>query len=169
MATIAVSGHVDITGTSTPLIREALLTLLARYPASELPGISCLAEGADALFADAVLAVGGQLLVVMPSSDYRARMVDPGYAEEFDRLCRAAAEVKVMPYRRAAAPSYAAANRVLLNRAELLVAVWDGLPGRGRGGTADAVAMARAAGLPVEVVWPPGSERWSRPQVPAGR
>ncbi|MFF4426333.1 hypothetical protein ACFY04_37155 [Streptomyces sp. NPDC001549] len=74
MATIAVSAHVDITGTSAPLIREASLALLARHPASELTGISCPAERADALFAESVLAVGGQLpLVLVPSSDYRAR------------------------------------------------------------------------------------------------
>jgi hypothetical protein len=37
--------------------------------------------------------------------------------------------------------------------------VWDGLPSRGLGDTADVVAAARAAGLPVAVLWPAGARR----------
>ncbi|WP_329105493.1 hypothetical protein [Streptomyces sp. NBC_01439] len=159
MATIAVTGHANLTGASLPLIAGALAPLLARYPAAELTGISCLAAGADTVFADAVLARGGRLVAVLPSADYRARVPDGPQAAAFDRLLRAAAEVKVMPYRRAGAVAYAAANRLLLGRAELLVAVWDGAPGGRQGGTGDAVAMARAQGTPVEVVWPAGAAR----------
>ncbi|MFD7909330.1 hypothetical protein ACFV30_01165 [Streptomyces sp. NPDC059752] len=163
MATIAVTGHVNLTGASLPLVAGALAPVLARYPAAELTGMSCLAAGADTVFADAVLALGGRLVAVLPSADYRARMLDGPHAAAFDRLLRAAAEVKVMPYRRAGASAYAAANRLLLGRAELLVAVWDGGPGGRQGGTSDAVATARAQGTPVEAVWPAGAAR--RPLV----
>ncbi|GAA2994425.1 hypothetical protein GCM10010519_29600 [Streptomyces lactacystinicus] len=37
-----------------------------------------------------------------------------------------------------------------------LLAVWDGLPARGQGETADVVALARSRGVPVEIVWPEG-------------
>ncbi|MFI8362196.1 hypothetical protein ACIGD1_18740 [Streptomyces sp. NPDC085612] len=155
---IAVTGHANLTGVSKPLIREALESRLLRYPVSELTGVSCLAAGADRVFAEAVLAVEGRLVAVIPSWDYRERMVDPGHTDDFDRLCRAAAEIKVMPYRRTTREAYAAANRALLGRAELLMAVWDGMQG-GRGGTADVVATAQAYGLPVEIVWPAGAAR----------
>ncbi|MER6255774.1 hypothetical protein ABT224_30930 [Streptomyces sp. NPDC001584] len=167
MATIAVTGHANLTGASLPLVASALLPLLTRYPAAELTGMSCLAAGADTVFADAVLALGGRLVAVLPSADYRARMPEGPHAVAFDRLLRAAAEVKAMPYRRAGAPAYAAANRLLLGRAELLVAVWDGGPGGRQGGTADAVATARAQGMPVEVVWPAGAAR--RPPTRPGQ
>ncbi|MEV8097759.1 hypothetical protein [Kitasatospora sp. NPDC085879] len=166
MATLAVTGHINIAESSEPLIREALLALLEGYPASELTGVSCLAEGSDALFADAVLSVGGKLVAVLPSRDYRQRMVSPRYGDEFDRLCQAAAEVTTMPHQRATGAAYAAANRELLHRAELLVAIWDGRPGSGRGGTADAVAAARTAGLPVHVIWPAGAARQDRQREP---
>jgi hypothetical protein len=97
MAVIAVTGHIDLTGPSVPLVRDALHSLLAGYPAAELTGVSCLAEGADALFAAAVLATGGRLVAVIPAMDYRGTKVGPHYADEFDRLCRAAAEVVAMP------------------------------------------------------------------------
>jgi hypothetical protein len=40
-----------------------------------------------------------------------------------------------------------------------LCAVWDGLPARGYGGTADVVAYARQHGKPVHVIWPAGARR----------
>ncbi|MFJ3875877.1 hypothetical protein ACIPW5_00300 [Streptomyces sp. NPDC090077] len=151
MATVAVTGHMRIDPARSAAITDHLRTVLARSTAGGLTGLSCLAEGADALFADLVLEAGGRLEAVLPSHDYRARMVAPHYAAHFDRLHAAAAAVTVLPYRQASARAYGAANRVLLGRADLLVAVWNGLPGR-PGGTADTVAAARAAGLPVEVV-----------------
>ncbi|GAA0663641.1 hypothetical protein GCM10010193_13830 [Kitasatospora atroaurantiaca] len=159
MTVIAVTGHLYLTEQTVPLVRRALGALLDGVPAGRLTGVSCIAEGTDALFAEAVLARGGRLVVVLPSADYRDTRVTPEYAEEFDRLVRAADEVVVMPCPEADQDAYAAANAELLRRADRLVAVWDGLPGNGRGGTADMVATARAAGLPVEVVWPDGAAR----------
>lgn len=159
MPVIAVTGHLDLTERSIPPVRAALSALLGGYAAGGLTGLSCLARGADALFADAVLALGGRLVAVLPSADYRQTQVTPDYAGEFDRLLRAAAEVVVMPCPAAGRDAYEAANNELLRRADRLVAVWDGRPGLGRGGTADMVAAARAAGVPVDVLWPPGTAR----------
>jgi len=39
------------------------------------------------------------------------------------------------------------------------VAVWDGKPARGVGGTADIVSYARQKGVPVAVLWPDGAAR----------
>ncbi|WP_042804784.1 hypothetical protein, partial [Streptomyces sp. C] len=113
MATVAVTGHVRIDPARTAAIADSLRAVLARSSAGGLTGLSCLAEGADALFAELVLEAGGRLEVVLPSHDYRARMVAPHYAAHFDRLHDAAAAVTVLPYRQASARAYSAANRVL--------------------------------------------------------
>jgi hypothetical protein len=47
----------------------------------------------------------------------------------------------------------------VVQRSDVLLAVWDGLPARWFGGTGDVVAYARERGVPVEVVWPRGAER----------
>jgi hypothetical protein len=47
----------------------------------------------------------------------------------------------------------------MLQRADRLFAVWDGLPARSFGGTADVVDHARVLGLPVTVIWPEGATR----------
>ncbi|MET8701816.1 hypothetical protein ABZW10_23530 [Kitasatospora sp. NPDC004723] len=161
MTVIAVTGHMDLTDESVVLVREALDQLLADHAEHGLTGVSCIAKGADSIFADAVLSLGGRLVAVIPSADYRQTKVKPGHAAEFDRLHQAAAEVVVMPFAEADREAYEAANNELLRRADHLFAVWDGRPGSGRGGTADTVAAARSAQLPVTVVWPEGAARTS--------
>ncbi|WP_326597739.1 hypothetical protein [Streptomyces sp. NBC_01803] len=161
MTTIAVTGHMDITDATVPLVRDALRDLLAAHDTGDLVGVSCVAAGADTLFAEAVLDVGGRLILVIPSKDYRARKVDPEQAPIFDRLVLSAAQVVTMPHERAGREAYEAAGKELLQRADRLVAVWSGSPPNGKGGTADVVLEARAAGIPVDVVWPDGAERRS--------
>ncbi|MER8031750.1 hypothetical protein ABTZ78_22610 [Streptomyces bauhiniae] len=160
MTTIGVTGHMDLTDESVPLVRAALDELLKAYEPGALVGISCIAAGADSLFAEAVLHAGGRLVVVVPSRDYRTAKVKPDHAETFDRLVAAADEVLVMPHETANRQAYETANRTLLARAERLVAVWNGEPPSGKGGgTADVVTEARNTGLPVDVVWPEGAAR----------
>ncbi|MGY0059871.1 RibD family protein [Streptomyces sp. LZ34] len=92
--------------------------------------------------------------------DPKLKVVVPVHAATFDRLVDAADEVLVMPYATANREAYEAANAVLLERADRLVAVWNGQPPTGKGGgTADVVYEAREAGLPVDVVWPDGASR----------
>lgn len=159
MVTLAVTGHMDLTEESVPLVKAALRELL--QPRIEgLVGMSCIAAGSDSLFAEAVVEAGGQLVVVIASEDYRVAKVKPDHANMFDRLVESAAEVLVMPHATANRQAYEAANKVLLDRADRLVAVWNGKPPSGKGGgTADVVTKAREAGIPVDVVWPDGAER----------
>lgn len=160
MTTLAVTGHMDLTPETVPRIRNALRELLAQHTGAELVGVSCIAAGADAVFAEAVLETGGRLVAVIPSEDYREEKVRPEHAARFEGLLAAAAEVVVMPYEIANRRAYEAANAELLTRADRLVAVWDGTPPSGKGGgTADTVLEAREAGIPVDVVWPDGAAR----------
>lgn len=46
---------------------------------------------------------------------------------------------------------YATIGQMLVRQADLLIALWDGKPPRGRGGTADVVSEARRSGVPV--IW----------------
>ncbi|WP_405945337.1 hypothetical protein [Streptomyces sp. NBC_00932] len=151
----------DLTEDTVPLVRTALKELLHSYTAdSPLIGVSCIAEGSDALFAEAVLATGGRLTVVIPSRDYRRKTVRPGHAALFDRLVDASDDVVVIPVDSAGRAAYAAANALLLERADRLVAVWNGEPPSGKGGgTADVVLAARTRGIPVDIVWPDGARR----------
>jgi len=157
---LAVTGHMDLSEESVPLVRDELRRVLSEAAAQgPLTALSCIARGADSLFAEAAFEVGGDLVVVVPSADYREAKVKPKDAALFDRLVAEAAEVIVMPFRTAGREAYEAANELLLERAEVLVAVWDGQPPTGKGGTGDMIEHARAAGVTVRRVWPDGCSR----------
>ncbi|MGW2488346.1 hypothetical protein ACWCV9_14160 [Streptomyces sp. NPDC001606] len=160
MVTIAVTGHMDLADETVGPVRAELRDLLAGLRNDTLVGRSCLARGADTLFAEVVLSLGGRLSVIIPSRDYREAVVRPADLAAFDALRKAASDVVVMPYEHAGRAAYEAANRRLLQGADRLVAVWDGSAPTSRGGgTADTVAAARSAGLAVDVVWPVGAVR----------
>ncbi|KPC84553.1 MULTISPECIES: hypothetical protein [Streptomyces] len=159
MTTLAVTGHTDLTEETVPLVRAALRELLHPY-SEDLTGVSCIAAGAESLFAEEVSAMGGRLVAVIPSLDYGTAVVKPEDAAVFDHLNETAVEVQTLPYETADRAAYEAADSELLKRADRLVAVWDGTPSSGRGGgTADLVEEARRAGVPVDVVWPDGAAR----------
>jgi uncharacterized protein (DUF952 family) len=118
--------------------------------------VSALAEGADRIVATAGLAAGADLDAVLPlePDDYRADFAGPGSVAEFDGLLARADSVAVT----GAWPdgsrerAYANAGTAMLGRCNVLVALWDGQPARGVGGTAEVVAAAEAAGVETIIV-----------------
>ncbi|WP_245547307.1 hypothetical protein [Nocardia brevicatena] len=138
------------------LVREEITRRLADV--SDLVGVSCIARGADSVFARAVLEMGGELEVVLPSRNYREAKVKPDHVSVFDELVARASEVRVMDFEEAGREAYEAANEALLGSADRLVAVWDGEGGEA-GGTGSVVRLARERGVPVDVVWPDGATR----------
>jgi hypothetical protein len=149
----------NVTAASVPLIYDAITEALARYRKDELVGISCIARGADSIFAQAVLDSGGALEAVLPSANYRERKVKPDHAAQFDELVHRAATVRVMPFDEANRVAYEAANEALLSSCDRLFAVWDGQAGVDKGSTASVVAAARERGISVDVIWPDGAAR----------
>ena len=125
-----------------------------RAASGPLVGVSCLADGADQIFATEVISVGGLLEAVIPAKRYRDTLPQEA-RQAYDRLLERAANVRLMPYAKPEPASYMAAGRATLDGADELFAVWDGLPARGHGGTAEVVAHARSAGIPVRVLTAP--------------
>jgi hypothetical protein len=157
LARIGITGHSALTTVSVPLVVESIRELLDGQ--ENLVGVTCLARGADQLFASAVLDLGGTIEVVLPSADYRERKVKPAELAEFDELIGKAAGVHTMPFAAAGRDAYMAASEHVLSIVDELVAVWDGAPASGRGGTSDVVEAACARGMKVTVLWPAGCAR----------
>jgi hypothetical protein len=115
-----------------------------------------LAEGADRAAAHAVLEAGGTIVAVLPlcADDYRGDFADAASRDEFESLLARSTAVTVTggdgSGDRAAA--YERAGRMVVESVEALIAVWDGRPSRGRGGTAEIVAAGRERGLDVIVI-----------------
>ena len=123
---------------------------------AQLHGVSCLAEGADQLFAAHVLAAGGVLEAILPCENYASSLVTEDGRARLAELRRAAGSVVTLPYPRPSEQAFLAAGQAVVERCDHLFAVWDGRPARGLGGTADVVSYARARGCPVTVLWVDG-------------
>jgi hypothetical protein len=158
MTRIAVTGHRNLTPEVAAAVDDAIRAQLASYGRADLVGISCLAQGADQIFARAVLDRGGQLEVVVPAAGYRDAMSAPERAG-FDELVARARAVHRLAHATPTAQAHMDASVAAIARADRLFAVWDGRPARSYGGTADVVDHAHAVGVTVTVIWPVGAER----------
>jgi hypothetical protein len=126
--------------------------------------ISSLAEGADRLAAKAALAAGFALDVLLPCPPaiYGETFADDASRQEFAALLASARSRLVLPLAGGADQtqaerlprSFEAAGLVMLAQSDILVAVWDGLPARGRGGAGEIVDEAARRGAPIVVVDP---------------
>jgi hypothetical protein len=154
---IAISGHCGLPGPTARLIDEAIRSALAQH-APAVTGISCMADGADQIFARAVTDLGGVLEAVIPAAKYRAGLPDEA-RQEYDDLFAKASEVLRLSFTESMSESHMAASKLMIDEADELYAVWHGKPARGYGGTADVVAYARRRGIPVRVIWPGGAQR----------
>ncbi len=158
MTRIAISGHRGLPADTERLVEDALRAELAGDSGAGLVGLTLLADGPDTIFAKTVLAGGGSLIVVVPARRYRDGLPAEHHAT-YDELLARAAEVIALDRLESDGEAHMAGSLVMLDHADRLVAVWDGKPARGYGGTADVVSAARERGLPVTVVWPSGARR----------
>lgn len=157
MPRIAISGHRGLNVRTTDLIDRAIRERLSRYPAG-VTGLSILADGADQIFARAVIDLGGALEAFIPAEEYRSGLPAEAHAE-YDNLLKRAVAVHVLPFVESTSESHMAASKLMVDEADELYAVWDGESARAYGGTADVVAYARDHDTPVNVIWPAGASR----------
>jgi hypothetical protein len=126
---------------------------------AEYQVFSCLAEGADRLLADRLIELlGADLIAVLPfpDSDYLDDFNTVESVQEF-LIYKKRAKMIISPQQTMLRPlAYQRANQTLLNHCNILVAVWDGRPARGIGGTAETVEFARKLCLPI--LWIHASE-----------
>jgi hypothetical protein len=145
----------------------------AKQRAPELTLVSTLADGADTIAAKAALGLGYALDAPLPfaraeyENDFSSEVVDehtPAPLHDFRTLMGKARSVLQLPGRRGSAEdteeegdlkenrAYEAAGLTVLSQSDILLAVWDGGLSRGRGGTAEMVAEATRAGIPIVLV-----------------
>lgn len=118
--------------------------------------VSMLAEGADLLGMQAGLDCGAELVGVLPFDEksYRDAFANAPSRTLFDTVWSKLSSIVVLRGFVGDDASYEQANRAILDRADVVIAVWDGDPARGRGGTGDVVHEALERGLPVIVISP---------------
>jgi hypothetical protein len=158
---IGVTGHrkfdnqVALTGaikSSLDIIRE-MAPLSPGTPGS-LVILSPLAEGADRLVVHEALRIPGTVLEValpMERVDYMRDFETDESKREFEELLMQAISIKTLPATGSRVHAYEQVGRYVVDRCDVLIAIWDGKPSTGRGGTQEIVQYARDNHRPL--VW----------------
>lgn len=144
-------------------IGQQLSTL--QHTAVVIDVLSPLAEGADRLVAHEVLATAdGHLDVVLPleKNDYLEDFESSASKQEFEALLARARQVKTLPAQPSRTEAYAQVGRYVVDHCDLLIAVWDGKPASGQGGTAEIVEYARQKRCPYVSINPDDPARVAR-------
>ncbi len=114
--------------------------------------VSPLAEGSDRLFAQTALDLGYELRAMLPfkSADYETTFGDATTTSIYRTLLAQAARVQELPGSlNDTTAAYEAMGRAMVDEGDILVAVWDGKPAAGRGGTPEIIEYAITRGKPV--------------------
>lgn len=157
MTFIGITGHRGLSPPTARLVKDALREALAHHGAN-ITGVTALADGADQLFARAVIDQGGLIEVIVPAAHYRDGLPLESHAE-YDDLLSQAVKVHRLDFIESTSESHMAASELMISMVSELFAVWDHQPARGSGGTADVVAHAHDRGRPVRIIWPAGATR----------
>lgn len=154
MFTIGVSGHRNLSNLNALSIDidEVLNVIQASYKPKSLQIMSSLAEGADRLVVRRAMEnLSGKLIVPLPlkTSDYMLDFESALSKAEFKILLEKADQVIELPTESTRETCYQAAGIYVLDHSDVLIAVWDGAPSRGIGGTGDIVTEARRREMPI--------------------
>jgi len=138
-----ITGHQERPGIDWTWVRQTLQNELTSHQGPVI-GMSSLAKGSDQIFAEAVLASGGSLIAVVPRSDYES-FFDGEYLDKYRQLLLVSEQISL------AGSSdheddFLAAGVYIADHVDCLLAVWDGKPSKGKGGTADVVKHALEVG-----------------------
>jgi hypothetical protein len=150
---IGFTGHRELSSEQSDIVAAELRAAL-RVVEEPLVGVCSLSSGADQLFAGAVLESEGELFVVLPSRDFESTLGDSGSAAAYRRILPLATSVETLDFDTASNEAYLRLGQRVVDLSDTMLAVWDGLPARGMGGTADVVEYARGRGRDVLVIWP---------------
>jgi hypothetical protein len=161
--TIAVTGHRPnrLPAPARDTVRRQIGGLLDELMAlskahARRPLLVCaLAEGADRMAAQAALerGIAFEAVLPFPAAEYAKDFPDRTSQSQFRDLMAAAERVTALPGDGSDRESaYEAAGLAMLDGADILIAIWDGQPAAGRGGTVQILERADRRGMPVLVV-----------------
>lgn len=153
---VGFSGHRQVAdAAAVARVIRAELEALRRGSTQEWIALSSVAHGGDQIFVEQARALGLSWHAILP-------LPAPEFAKDFaaaewagvEQMLAQAEHVHVVTENGTREDAYLDCGIETVNGADVLIALWDGEPARGKGGTADVVAYARAHGKPTLVIDP---------------
>ena len=133
--------------------RQVIRDFLARQKESHhgvMYGISSAASGGDQLFAESCIELNIPLRILLPrpADQFRTDFDDTSWQRTV-HIMENAISVEVTGWHETKTEQYYDCGIQTVAESQLLVALWDGRPARGAGGTQEMVSYARKTGHPV--------------------
>lgn len=130
-------------------VQEQFAQILREVATPNDRALTALAAGGDQLFCQVALAARIEIEVVVPCAGYEAAFERPEEVSEYESLLARASGVTRLNFPAPSEDAFLAAGVHVVDRAGLVVALWNGNAAAGKGGTGDIVEYARQRKLPV--------------------
>lgn len=153
---VGFTGHRHVSAPAIiALAIDSAIELLQQRTSGAWVALSSLAQGSDQLFVQQALRRGltWHAILPLPAGEF-ARDFDPVQWSQAEALLQQAEHLQISSDASDASreDAYLDCGLETVNGSDLLIAVWDGEPARGRGGTAEVVEYARALGRPIILI-----------------
>lgn len=138
---VGITGHRNLgTKPEESWTSTALRLAVTEYEVTR--GITCLAGGADQLFAEILLERRIPYIAVVPSANYEKSFESHSQSIRYETLLRCAQRSIFLPYPNPSTTAFLDAGKRVVDLSDLIFAVWNGNQANGLGGTADIVEYA---------------------------
>lgn len=141
-ATAGITGHQQLE--DEQWVRSQLRNIIDRE--GVVHGVTSLARGADQIFAECLLDAGAGYSVIVPSGGYEDTFETSAAKQSYEHLLRRAVRIETLRYGEPSEEAFLAAGQRMVDETSVIIAVWDGKPAKGVGGTGDVVAYAKSHG-----------------------
>ena len=149
---VGITGHQKLNGPSAWSDVRKQLDELLNDAEKPLIGLTSLAIGADQLFAEVVLGCGGRIEAIIPFDGYEMKFNEGPDREAFRRLLERADRIEILEKQGTDEDAYLAAGKRIVDLCDRMIAVWDGQPAAGIGGTGDIVNYCKSQDKPVDLI-----------------
>jgi hypothetical protein len=140
---VGITGHQELEDVASWKWVEAEIRNALRGQPGPIVGLTSLAKGADQIFARAVLEQGGTLHVVVPFANYERTFPTAVDKRRYKYILTQANTREVLNEDASDEEAFFAAGKRIVDCCDKLIAVWNGKPAGGLGGTADVVEYAK--------------------------
>ncbi len=105
-------------------------------------GLTSLAIGADQLFAETLKDMHIRYIAIIPCNGYEQTFTTSNDLEKYNSFLRSAFEIVNLPFDKPSEVAFYEAGKQLASTSDMIIAIWDGQPAKGLGGTGDIVKYA---------------------------
>ncbi len=145
---VGITGHQDLGSEETlSWLSDTLESVINQYDIDL--GITSLAVGADQLYAEILRKKHIRYIAVIPSDGYQKTFTVSNQLERYIDLLQSAFNTIRLPFIKPTEAAFYESGKQIVHLSDMIIAVWNGLPAKGLGGTGDIVEYALSIKKPV--------------------